>query len=219
MPQIAILDIDGTLVDTNYHHAVAWYRAFRQQGITVPVWKIHTTIGVGGDQFVEKVTDQATEDEHGDDLRATEHPLYMSLIEEVEPFEGARDLIVELKRRGFKVVLASSAKQDEADHYIDQLDARELADAWTVSDDVEATKPEPDLVHAAIDKVGGGEAVLIGDTPWDIKAAAKAGVPTLAVMTGGFSADELEEAGATAVFSSISELLAGLDDTALASPS
>jgi HAD superfamily hydrolase (TIGR01549 family) len=219
MPQIAILDIDGTLVDTNYHHAVAWFRAFRQHGITVPLWEIHTKIGIGGDQFVAAVTDEATEEEHGDDIRATEHPLYMALIEEIEPFEGARDLIVELKERGFTVVLASSAKQDEADHYIDQLDARELADDWTVSDDVEATKPEPDLVHAAIEKAGGGEAVLVGDTPWDIKAASKAGVPTLAVMTGGFSRDELREAGAAEVFSSISELLAGLDDTALSSPS
>ena len=133
----------------------------------------------------------------------------------MEPFEGARDLIVELKHRGFKVVLASSAQQDEADHYIDLLDARELADDWTVSDDVEATKPEPDLVHAAIDKVGGGKAVLIGDTPWDIKAAEKAGVETLAVMTGGFSRDELQDAGAAAVYESILELLTHLDDTEL----
>jgi len=215
MAKIAILDIDGTLVDTNYHHAVAWFRAFRQQGLVVPIWQIHTTIGIGGDQFVAAVTDDATEEEHGEAIRETEHPIYMELIKEVEPFEGARDLIVELKNRGFKVVLASSAKQDEADHYLDLLDARELADGWTVSDDVEATKPEPDLVHAAIDKAGGGKAVLIGDTPWDIKAAQKAGVATLAVMTGGFSRDELQDAGAAAVYESISELLTSLDDTEL----
>src|SRR5205807_7842513 len=129
-------------------------------------------------------------------------------IGEVEPVQGWRELIEDLKGRGHKVVLASSAKEDEVDHYLDQLDARELADAWTTSADVEATKPEPDLVHAALERIGGppGDAVMVGDTPWDVKAAAKAGVETLAVRTGGFGADELRESGTRAIFESVQEL-------------
>jgi phosphoglycolate phosphatase-like HAD superfamily hydrolase len=102
------------------------------------------------------------------------------------------------------------------DHYLDKLDARELADDWTTSADVESTKPEPDLVKAALDKGGNGEAVMIGDTPWDIKAAAGAGVETIAVLTGGFSRAELEEAGAVLVFESVAELRERLGETALA---
>ncbi len=147
---VAILDIDGTLVDTNYHHTIAWYRAFRKHGIVLPLWRIHTHIGMGGDQLVEALTDAETDGEHGDGIRDTEKQMYMELIGEVETMEDSRELIEELGRRGHQVVLASSAKEDEVDHYLDRLDARELADAWTTSADVEETKPEPDLVKAAL---------------------------------------------------------------------
>jgi HAD superfamily hydrolase (TIGR01549 family) len=215
---VAVLDIDGTLVDTNYHHAVAWFRAFRQHGIVLPLWQIHRHIGMGGDQLVGALTDERTDEEKGDEIRAAEKTLYMELIDEVETMEGSRELIEELKRRGHAVVLASSAKEDEVEHYLDLLDARELADAWTTSGDVESTKPEPDLVHAALDRAGdgNGEAVMVGDTTWDIRAAKSAGVPTLAVRTGGFGVDELREAGALSVFESVAELRAKLDQTPLA---
>jgi HAD superfamily hydrolase (TIGR01509 family) len=214
---LAILDIDGTLVDTNYHHTVAWYRAFRQNGVVLPMWRIHRHMGMGGDQLVASLTDDATEEEKGDDIRAAEKPLYLAFIEEVEPMEGARGLIEDIKANGHHVVLASSAKQDEVDHYLDQLDARELADDWTTSADVESTKPQPDLVQAALDKVGAdaSDAVLIGDTTWDIEAAKRAGVETIAVRTGGFGTDELEEAGAVAVFESVAELRERLGETLL----
>jgi HAD superfamily hydrolase (TIGR01509 family) len=215
---IAILDIDGTLVDTNYHHAVAWYRAFRQHDVILPIWRIHRHIGMGGDQLVAALTDDATEEEKGDDIRAAEKALYLVFIEEVEPMKGSRELIQDVKDRGHKVVLASSAKQNEVDHYLDQLGARELADDWTMSDDVEQTKPAPDLVRAALDKVGasdGETAVMIGDTTWDIEAAKRAGVATLAVRTGGFGEDELREAGAAEVYESVAELRDRLEDTPL----
>ena len=130
---------------------------------------------------------------------------------------GSRELIEEVHRRGHAVVLASSAKEQEVEHYLDLLDARELADGWTTSADVEATKPEPDLVKAALDRVDGqpGDAVMIGDTPWDVRAARKAGVETIAVRTGGFGVDELRESGAVAVFESVAELCDGLDRTPL----
>ncbi len=214
---VAILDIDGTLVDTNYHHAIAWYRAFRQHEIVLPIWRIHRHIGMGGDQLVGALTDERTEREKGDDIRAAEKTLYLQLIEEVQPMKGSRELIEQLKARGHTVVLASSAKEDEVEHYLDLLDARELADDWTTSADVEATKPAPDLVSAALEKAGASpdDAVMVGDTTWDVEAAARAGVATLTVRTGGFGADELKESGAESVFESVMELCQQLDQTPL----
>jgi HAD superfamily hydrolase (TIGR01549 family) len=216
MPPAAILDIDGTLVDTNYHHAVAWYRAFRQQSIALPIWRIHRHMGMGGDNLVQALTSEAFDEEYGDEVRAAEKVLYMELIEECAPMQGARELIEELKRRGNHVVLASSAKAAEVDYYLDLLDARELADDWTTSADVENTKPAPDLVKAALAKAGGGKGVMVGDTTWDIEAAKGAKVDTIAVMTGGFAEAELLDAGAACVFESIADLREQIDDTPLA---
>jgi HAD superfamily hydrolase (TIGR01509 family) len=215
---IAILDIDGTLVDTNYQHAIAWYRAFRRHDIVLPVWRIHRHVGMGGDQVIEALTDERTETDLGDAIRGVEKDLYLELIDEVEPMAGARELISELGRRGNVVVLASSAKENEVERYLELLDARELADAWTTSADVEATKPAPDLVNSALDKVGGSaqDAVMVGDTPWDVMAAHRAGVGTLAVLSGGFAVEELRQSGARDVFESVADLRAELDRTPLA---
>jgi HAD superfamily hydrolase (TIGR01549 family) len=215
-PPIAVLDVDGTLVDTNYHHAIAWYRAFRQHELTLPVWRIHRHIGMGGDQLVAALAGQRVEDRQGDSIRASETALYADLIGEVQPFADARRLMELLDGRGHRLVLASSGKRDEVDHYLDLLDARDLVEAWTTSADVERTKPDPDLVVTAIDKVGGGEAVMVGDSTFDCQAAARAGVSTLAILTGGFSEQELREAGAASVFESLSELCEHLDETPLA---
>ncbi len=216
--KVAILDIDGTLVDTNYQHAIAWYRAFREHGIVLPIWRIHRHIGMGGDQVVEALTDERTERSRGDEIRGTEKERYFELIDEVSTMEGARKLIEELKGRGHQAILASSAKEDEVERYLDLLDARELADDWTTSADVEATKPEPDLVTAALEKAGAKpeDAVMIGDTPWDIKAARQAGVGTIGVLTGGFAIEELKDSGAIAVFETVAQLRERLDDTPLA---
>jgi HAD superfamily hydrolase (TIGR01509 family) len=215
---IAVLDIDGTLVDTNYQHALAWYRAFRRHEIVLPVWRIHRHIGMGGDQVVAALTDERTEAERGQDIRSAEKECYFELIDEVEPMQGSRELIIDLGRRGHIVVLASSAKSDEVDRYLDLLEARELVDGWTTSADVSVTKPAPDLVSAALERVGGSseDAVMIGDTPWDVHAARAAGVDTIAVLTGGFAIEELTESGAVAVFESVAELRAGLHGTQLA---
>jgi HAD superfamily hydrolase (TIGR01509 family) len=204
-------------VDTNYQHALAWYRAFRRHQIVLSVWRIHRHIGMGGDQVVQALTDERTENELGDQIRAAEKELYFEMIDEVEPMDGARELIADLGRRGHLVVLASSAKEEEVERYLDLLGARELADAWTTSADVEATKPEPDLVKAAIGRVGGSasDAVMVGDTPWDVHAASGAGVPTIAVLTGGFAIEELRESGAADVFETVADLCAGLDRTPL----
>ncbi|MBA2566620.1 MAG: HAD family hydrolase [Thermoleophilaceae bacterium] len=211
----AILDIDGTLVDTNYHHAIAWHRAFRRHDILLPVWRIHRHIGMGGDQLVTALCGENTEEEVGEEIRSDEKDLYSELIAEVEPMDAARDLIVDLRDRDHDVVLASSAKPDEVEHYIDLLDARELAHAWTTQADVDATKPAPDLVRAALERANAGDskgAFMVGDSTWDCIAAGRAGIPTLAVLTGGFADAELREAGASAVFESLDELRGRLDE-------
>jgi HAD superfamily hydrolase (TIGR01549 family) len=208
MAQAMILDIDGTLVDTNYHHALAWYRAFRQHGVVLPIWRIHRAIGMGGDQLVEELAGPEVEEEDGDEIRDAEGPLYMTMIEEIEPFEGARELLRKLRERERTIVLASSAKEDEVDHYLDLLEAREVVDAWTTSADVEATKPEPDLVEAALEKAETRDALMIGDTVWDVKAARRAGIETIAVLSGGYGEAELRDAGAREVFESIAALAA-----------
>ena len=215
---IAILDIDGTLVDTNYQHTLAWFRAFARHGIILPIWQIHRRIGMGGDQVVESLCDRSTEERLGDEIRDAERQAYARLIGEVHAVSGARELVEELKDLGHTVVLASSAGSDEVDHYLGLLDLRELADGWTTSADVRSTKPEPDLVRAALERAGGHDAgaVMIGDTPWDVEAALQADIDTLAVMTGGFSEHELREAGAIAVFESVSELRQSLPRTPLA---
>jgi HAD superfamily hydrolase (TIGR01509 family) len=214
-PPAAILDIDGTLVDTNYQHAVAWFRAFRRLEVTLPLYRIHRHIGMGGDQLVVALAGDEFEREHGDDVRGFEGDLYMDLIEEVRPLAGARELLETLRDRGHPVVLASSAKQHEVDHYLDLLGARELADGWTTSADVERTKPEPDLVAAAVAKSGVAAAVMVGDSTWDCEAARRAGLATIGVMTGGFSDQELRDAGAVCVFERLEDLLQRLDETPL----
>ena len=216
MSHIAILDVDGTLVDTNYHHAIAWFRAFRRHFISVPVWRIHRHIGMGGDQLVAAVAGEDVERRLGDRIREAESEHYRRLIGEVQSVDGSRELIEDLRSEGNRVVLASSAKEWEVEHYIELLDAAEIVDAWTTSADVESTKPEPDLIRAALDKVDAdGEALLIGDTVWDVEAAKRVGVDTLAVLTGGFSEQELREAGAREVYTSVEELRQSLAKTSL----
>ncbi|TMK75562.1 MAG: HAD family hydrolase [Actinobacteria bacterium] len=212
MSRVAILDVDGTLVDTNYHHAIAWYRAFRKSGVTPEIWRIHRHIGMGGDQLVAAIAGEEVEERLGDDIRDAEGEIYMSVIDEIEAFEGATELIAELAELADAVILASSAKEHEVDHYLELLDARDIATDWTTSADVEATKPQPDLVHAAMDKAGTDAALMIGDTSWDCKAAARAGIPAVAVMTGGFAASELREAGAVEVFADIHGLRGALSE-------
>jgi HAD superfamily hydrolase (TIGR01509 family) len=206
-PIAVILDIDGTLVDTNYQHAIAWHRALGDHGYVVQLWRIHRHIGMGGDQIVAALIGEEGEEADGDAIREAEGAAYGELIGEVQAMDGATELLRALRGDGAKAVLASSAKAEEVEHYLDLLDARDLVESWTSAADVERTKPHPDLVHAALEKAGsGGPAVMVGDSTWDVKAAEAAGVPTLAVLTGGFSEAELREAGAVDVVKSIGEL-------------
>ncbi len=212
----AILDIDGTLVDSNYHHALSWFRALRDHGYVVPIWRIHRAIGLGGDMLVAHVAGDEAEERSGDAVRESEGKHYFAMIDEVQPLEGSRDLVLALKQAEHAVVMASSAKQEEVEHYLTLLGAHELVDAWTHSGDVEDAKPAPDLVEVAMQKAeGDDDAILIGDSVWDTEAAKRAGIPTLGVLTGGYSEAELVDAGAQAVFGSVKELLDRLGETPL----
>ena len=206
MPAAVIFDIDGTLVDTNYQHALAWYRAFRGEGLIMPIWQIHRAIGVGSDRVVEMLAGEQVERELGEKLREAQGPLYQEMIDEVEPMHGAHELLRDLKQAGHTVILASSAEEEDAERYIELLDAREFVDGYTTSADVKQTKPAPDIVHAAVEKAGGGPAVMIGDSTWDCEAATRAQLASIGVLTGGFSEQELTEAGATVVFDSVKHL-------------
>ena len=214
MPRAALLDVDGTLIDANYHHAIAWYRAFRAHGVRLPVWQIHRHIGMGGDQLVPALVPGIDDDLH-EAIEETRSERYAELIDEVQAFAQAHELIEDLNELGATVVLASSSPQNELDHYLELLDARKLLDAWTTKDDVEATKPEPDLVQAALEKAATAEAVMVGDTGWDIDAARRAGLETVCVLTGGWSKQELLDAGAAAVYESIEELRQNLGEPPL----
>ena len=206
-PITVVLDIDGTLVDTNYQHAIAWHRALRDHGYTVQLWEIHRHIGMGGDQIVAALAGEEAEEGDGDAIRAREGEAYGELIGEVQAMHGATELLEELRGDGARAILASSAKAEEVEHYVELLSARDLVEGWTTAADVERTKPHPDLVHAALEQVeSDGPALMIGDSTWDVKAAEEAGIPTLAVLTGGFSEAELRDAGAADVCESIGEL-------------
>ena len=212
----ALLDVDGTLIDSNYQHALAWFRAFREHGFVLPVWRIHRAIGMGGDQLVPALLGKDVDEKQGDEIRDTRGPIYKELMPEVQPLEGAHELIADLKERGLTIVLASSSPEDDLEHYLEVLDARDLADAWTTEEDVEATKPAPDLVRAALGKAGTDDAAMIGDTRWDVEAAGKAGIETVCLMTGGWSEQELRDAGAVAVFESVDDLRKRLAETPFA---
>ncbi|NEK84231.1 HAD family hydrolase [Blastococcus saxobsidens] len=213
-PRIAVLDVDGTLVDTNYQHALAWYRALRSLGETFPVWRIHRLIGMGGDRLPAALGGDDVEARIGDQARERWTEEFDKVIDEVEPLPGARALIEALRERGHRVVLASSGKGKHVDHALDLLGVRDLAEAWTTSEDVESSKPAPDLLQVALKKLGepvDAPSVMIGDSVFDVEAAKNAGMPAIVVRSGGFGDDELREAGALDVFDTPGDLAAALD--------
>jgi HAD superfamily hydrolase (TIGR01509 family) len=208
-----VLDVDGTLIDSNYHHTLAWWRAFRDQGHPVPTWRIHTAIGMGGDKLVSAVAGDTVEEELGDQIREAWERRYDELIDEVPPMPGARRLLVELRDRGFQVALASSGIPRHTERAVELLDATEHADTTTTSEDAEESKPHPELLEVALDRVDADRAVLVGDSVWDIRSANEAGIPAVALLCGGFSRAELEEEGAARVYADPEELISRLDDT------
>lgn len=208
----ALFDVDGTLVDTNYLHAVTWWEAFGQAGYEVSMANIHRAIGMGSDQMLGKLLPSDRDTDADADLRAAHSALYATYRSRLRPLPGAADLLRACKERGLAVVLASSADEPEFNALRAALDAEDAIDAATFAGDVESSKPAPDLIQAALDRVGvpAQEAVFTGDTVWDVHACQKAGVPCIGLLSGGISRDELAAAGAAEVYPGPTDLLAAL---------
>jgi HAD superfamily hydrolase (TIGR01509 family) len=212
-----LFDVDGTLVDSNYLHAVCWWEAFIQAGHDVPMARIHRVIGMGSDQLLDAVL-PADRDRDGDDgIRAAHGALYATYWSRQRALRGAADLLRACKERGLRVVLASSADEREFAALLAVLRADDAIDAATSFADVERSKPAPDLVRAALDKARAvpESAVFVGDTVWDVQACRKAGVPCIGLLSGGVSREELLGAGAAEVYEGPAELLAVLPGTIL----
>jgi HAD superfamily hydrolase (TIGR01509 family) len=215
-----LFDVDGTLMDTNYLHTLAWWEALRQTDHTVPMASIHRAIGMGADNLLEHLLGKDRDQDQDQAISTAHQVLYAQHFPRLTPLEGAADLLRECASRGWKVVLASSAQSKELAAMREALDAEDAVAAVTGADDVGTSKPAPDLVETALERAGAtaDRAVFIGDAVWDVRACRRASVPCLGVLSGGVSAAELLEAGAAAVYEGPADLLAHIDDTLLASP-
>jgi HAD superfamily hydrolase (TIGR01549 family) len=218
MLDTVLLDVDGTLVDSTYQHALAWQRAFAKHGLVVPMWRLHRAIGMGGDRLVTAVSDADVEARLGDALREEHKQEYDQLLPEVSALDGAPALLAALHDRGWLLALASSGKPEHTRAAIELLGGPGPLDGWTSADDADTSKPAADILQAALERVGGQAAVCVGDSTYDVQAAAAAGWTCIAVRTGGFGVTELTDAGARHVFDDVADLLDNLDDTPLAGP-
>jgi phosphoglycolate phosphatase-like HAD superfamily hydrolase len=213
----ALLDVDGTLVDSNYQHVVAWRQAFALHGVQVPAARIHAAVGMGGDRLVAAVAGEEVEERHGDAVRAAWEAGYDALLDQVRPLPGAAELVRECARRGLKVVLASSGKAKHLKAARALLDVDDCLAATTTSDDVDSSKPAGDIFSVALQAAGGQRGVVVGDTPWDARAADAVHMPCLLVRTGGFCDEALRrEHPVVGLFDTAADLVAGLDGTPLA---
>ena len=210
-----VLDVDGTLVDSVYTHVEAWMRAFRGIGVPVEAWRVHRAIGMGGDKLVPEIAGERVEEALGDQVRELHDSEYDDLVAAVQLLPGADALLEELKRRGFRVVLASSGSKTQTEQALEKLDRSDLVDDWVSSADVDDSKPEPDLVEVALERAGSRRAVMVGDSVWDVKAGARGGIPVIGLRCGGFPDEELTEAGAVALFDNPQDLIDRFDETGL----
>jgi HAD superfamily hydrolase (TIGR01509 family) len=216
MLNAVVFDVDGTLVDTNYLHAVTWWEAFRQHGHEVDMADVHRAIGMGSDLLLDHLL-PADRDAGADDaIRAAHSALYGVYWTRLRAFDGAAELLRACAKRGVKVVLASSASESELAALRSALDADDVITLATSADDAGQSKPAPDIVQVALDRAGvaAGQAVFVGDTVWDVEAAERAGLPCIAVLTGGVGREELAEAGAVEIYDGVRDLLANLGRSA-----
>ena len=212
MPVKAVLfDIDGTLVDSNDLHVAAWDQVFRDAGHHFDRETLHSQIGKGGDNYVPALLPEASGAEQ-ERLKDAHRKLFTSrYIDRTSAFRGARDLLAKVRDSGRKVVLATSASGEELDKHLQTIGAEELIDARTSKDDVSHSKPCPDIFEAALGKaaVAPSEALVVGDTPYDVEAASRCGVSTIAVRSGGFTDADLRYA--VAIYDDVAALLADFD--------
>jgi HAD superfamily hydrolase (TIGR01509 family) len=209
----ALFDVDGTLVDTNYLHSVTWWQAFAQAGYDVPMVAIHRAIGMGSDQLLDALLPASRDTGADSGIRTAHTALYATYWSRLRPLPGTAELLHACRKSGLNVVLASSADPQEFAVLRAALNAEDAIGDATSADDVESSKPAPDLVEVALQKARTRpqEAVFVGDTVWDVKACQRAGVPCIGLLSGGISAAELSEAGAAAVFADPADLLESTD--------
>jgi HAD superfamily hydrolase (TIGR01509 family) len=214
-----LFDVDGTLVDTTYLHAVSWWEALRQHGHDAPMAEIHRGIGMGTDKLLDHLLGEKRDLDEDEVLSAAHEAIYGVWWERLHPLPGAADLLRAVAGRGLAVVLASSAKDHELAKLRAVIGADDVITAATSSSDAEQSKPEPDILQAALDQSGvdPAAAVFVGDAVWDVLAAGKLGIPCIGLTCGGTGAAELMEAGAVATYDSPAALLSALDESAIAS--
>ena len=212
-----LFDMDGTLVDSNYLHTVAWWQAFRQLDYDIPMAAIHRAIGMGGDKLVSHLLDDEPSAEEEEKLDSSHGAIFSASWPSLRAFDGAAELLRSVASDGLAVVLASSASAADLDALRAAIDADDAISSATSSSDAEQSKPAPDILQAALDSAGlqAQETVFVGDSVWDVRSAAKLGIPTIGLTCGGTSEAELLEAGATAVYASPRDLLENLQDSLL----
>ena len=209
---VVVLDLDGTLVDSVYQHVVSWQAAFHDVGLHVSSVRIHEAIGMGGDRLVAAVAGDSAENAVGDEVRRLHDTYFRSGLRTICPLDGAPELVDALVDRGHRVVLASSSEAGLVDALLDIVGIGHRLDAVVTGSDEAASKPAPDLVTLAVERGGGGPAVVVGDATWDVESATAAGARSIGVRSGGVSAERLLAAGAAAVHDGPRDLLAHLDD-------
>ena len=212
-----LFDIDGTLVDSNYLHVHAWARAFHDVGIAAEAWRIHRSIGMDGSALVKTLSGDA-DDEVKEQLKDLHSRYYKELAPMLKVLPGGREILEQVASMGLQVVLATSAPDDELSILRDVLDRDNLVSEMTSSADVDTAKPQPDIIEVALKRAGvtADRAVFIGDSVWDAEACRRAGVPSIGVLSGGVSRDELTAGGAQVVFEDARELVEHIDDTPIA---
>ncbi|HEY1839946.1 MAG TPA: HAD family hydrolase [Mycobacterium sp.] len=217
MVQPAVLfDVDGTLVDSNFHHVVAWHHAFLDVGEEVPCWRILGLIGRSGSDLVRVLLGDELADAHGSHVEKLHTKYFVGSAQLIRRLPGARELLEAVAERGWRTVLATSAGEEELAVLRSALDADDLVSAVTSSADAEHAKPHPDIVTTALGRIEAdpAEAIFLGDAIWDVLAARRAGVPAAAVLSGGITREALEHAGAVAIYAGPLEVHEHLDEFA-----
>jgi HAD superfamily hydrolase (TIGR01509 family) len=220
MIRAVIFDIDGTLVDSVDLHATAWQAAFRQFGHDLPFERIRSQIGKGGDQLMPALLPKPEVERRGEEIEKYRLDLFRrEYLPHVKAFPAVRELFERIKADGRRLALASSAKGQELAHYKRVAQIEDLVDTETSADDAEQSKPHPDIFQAALDRLGGidpADVLVVGDTPYDARAAAKAGLRTIGLLCGGWPEEELRKAGCIAIDRDPADLLRQYDRSPLA---
>lgn len=210
-----ILDIDGTLVDSTYQHAMAWHRAFNRYDVLVPLWRVHRAVGMGGDRLVAAVAGEQVEVERGDELRAARAEEWDRIKVEVSAFAGVRATVEQLRELGWRIAVASSSPAKNAEEMLQLAEVTDLVDVVVTADDVSSSKPDPEVLLTALSAAGCDDGLCVGDATHDVNAARNAEMRCIGLRCGGYGAAELMEAGSPLVLDVFADLRLHLSDPIL----